>query len=68
MNLPIKAYDILEDDSQQSLVRRVNEHLTQGWQPVGGFRQYRNLATNTLTVSQTIVQYANDLYLNLPST
>jgi len=53
----ITAYDIVEDDSVASLVIRINDHIRDGWQPVGGFRQYRNQTTNVLNVSQTIVKY-----------
>jgi Domain of unknown function (DUF1737) len=49
----IKEYTIVMDSDPKKLAEKVNQHITQGWQPIGGVcvaTQY-TLGDNTRTIS-----------------
>ena len=52
----IVAYDILEGDNINTLTLRINDHLRDGWQPLGEMRHYYDAHRN-LNFFQTIVRY-----------
>lgn len=52
----ITAYDVLTGEEQGSLVLRVNDHIRNGWQPVGSLRFYFD-PHHVQIFYQTIVKY-----------
>ena len=54
MTLQISDYKILQQRSTKDLVTRVKEHMTEGWEPVGGASHYVNMWSELVFI-QTMI-------------
>jgi hypothetical protein len=57
----ITAYTVVSDESENYFVQKVNDHITQGWQPIQGIAIAMVIKPNTTNTktqySQALVKY-----------